>query len=439
MDKLIPTLYREYGKYINTSRAIPLATDGLKPVERRVLYSSYQIARERFVKSVRVDGHCLGHYHAHGSSYGSIVQMVKQGFLDPQGNFGSTLGTETSSPAAPRYTECKLSDLSKKLAFQFIDHVPYVLSDLGIKEPVFLPSMFPLCLLGTEYTFGIGFAYRTYIPHFRIEDLYKRLLWLLGKVKEKPTIKPLTNCNILSSDEEIETLLTKGKATIDVQGKIIRNNASYEVIVKSWPDNKTWISVLSKLKEFLDTGDMGYQDLSSMDLGTHVVFGVQKLRNRPEIFQKFIPKLQESLKGRISFDIIMVREDGNLATMSVDELLLDSFKMFESVNKTMLETGMKKVLEDMEEYKVLEKIKPILPKYITTKVTDVPSTIKKISTEASVPEEIIQKLLKKYRIHKLLSLDTDISELQKNLDLHKDLLANTKKFVLRQYHVWKGE
>ena len=59
MDNIIPVLYREYGKYVNSSRAFPLDLDGLKPVERKLLISAYQIAKDKFVKSARISGHCL--------------------------------------------------------------------------------------------------------------------------------------------------------------------------------------------------------------------------------------------------------------------------------------------------------------------------------------------------------------------------------------------
>jgi DNA gyrase/topoisomerase IV subunit A len=107
LDKLIPKLYKEYGMYINKFRALPLDIDGLKPVERRVLLSAYQIARDKYVKSARVDGHTLGHYHPHSSSYSTMVQLVGQGFLEGQGNWGNSIGIEDSPAAAMRYTECR--------------------------------------------------------------------------------------------------------------------------------------------------------------------------------------------------------------------------------------------------------------------------------------------------------------------------------------------
>ena len=175
MDQTLPKLYKEYGQYSNW-RNFPLDIDGLKPVERRVLLSAYKIARAKFVKSRQVDAYTIGHYHPHGECYGTVVQLVRQGFLIGQGNFGSNVGVEPIGPAAPRYTECKMDPRTLELAFKYIKYVPEIPTEMGDKEPAYLPTMIPICLLGSDYTQGIGFGYKTYIPCYTFEDLRGRLM-----------------------------------------------------------------------------------------------------------------------------------------------------------------------------------------------------------------------------------------------------------------------
>jgi len=180
MDKNIPCMYKRYGNYINSNRSFPLAIDGLKPVERRILLVAYQIAKDKFVKSARIDGTTLAKYHPHSSVYSSIVQLANQGFLNKQGNFGNNLGTDPSSAAASRYTEVKLSQHIDKIVFSnLLKYVPWELQETDENEPKFLPSQYPLCFLGKEYTMGIGFGYRTLIPCYHENDLKNRLKWLL--------------------------------------------------------------------------------------------------------------------------------------------------------------------------------------------------------------------------------------------------------------------
>ena len=269
MQKNLPYLYKDYGQYSNY-RNFPLDIDGLKPVERRVLLSAYTIARKKFVKSRQVDAYTIGHYHPHGECYGTVVQLVRQGFLTGQGNFGTNVGVEPVGPAAPRYTECKISQSILDLAFRYIDHAPVVETELGDKESLFLPTMFPVCLMGTEYTQGIGFGFKTFIPCYHLKDLHQRLLWLLGIRKRKPIISPITDCIITSPPDIVDSLLTTGKAKIEVDGVIEENTRNNTITLKSWAPGKRFESMLNKFSVELDSGMIGFTDLSVDE--TKIVF-----------------------------------------------------------------------------------------------------------------------------------------------------------------------
>ena len=151
MDTFLEKFYREYGEYVNSFRAFPLDIDGLKPVERRILLTSYEVARDKFVKSAKIQGGVTGAYHPHGEVYGTIVQLHHQGFLDGQGNLGSYVGVEGCAPAAMRYTECKLERNTFNLAFELIDYVDRLESEMD-PEPPFLPTMFPFCIMDVTLT-----------------------------------------------------------------------------------------------------------------------------------------------------------------------------------------------------------------------------------------------------------------------------------------------
>jgi DNA gyrase/topoisomerase IV subunit A len=219
MKNFVPAYYKQYGQYSNY-RNFPMITDGLKPVERRVLLSAYKIAREKLVKSRQVDAYTIGHYHPHGETYGTIVTLVRQDMLIGQGNFGCNVGQEVEPPAAPRYTECKSSPKVLEMAFKYVKYVEWVDTELGSREPKYLPTMFPFCLMGNDYTQGIGFGYKTVIPCYHMKDLKKRLMWLLGVRKTEPIIKPKTDCKITGDDKVLKELLTTGIAKINVEGVI---------------------------------------------------------------------------------------------------------------------------------------------------------------------------------------------------------------------------
>lgn len=436
MDTLVPKFYKDYGLYVNSSRALPNFMDGLKPVERRVLLTTNTTARDKFVKCARVDGNNIGSFHPHATSYGTIVQLVKQGFLDGQGNFGNNIGIESSPAAAERYTECKLSKKTLNMALRLINYVDWKESELD-DEPDFLPTMFPFCLLGEKFTEGIGFAFKTLIPCYSLDDLKKRLLFLLGKEKERPIIKPVTNCKILSKDDDLENLLTTGKGSIIFQGIYKISNLKCKVAIKSFPPGRSFQSILGKFQKELSNQDIGWIDESSSDNGgTHIVFEVLKQRNRDEIFKTFIKKLESVLTSTVSFEInVFDSEIKNVKTTSVDEMLVNTFKMYLNVNMRMLKENEIKINLSILEHKLLEKLKKPLIKYLKNKeIIEVDKIVEEISIEINEDKEKIKDLLQKYRITKLLTYKADFNELNEKLETIKNNIKNIGDFVLEQYH-----
>jgi DNA gyrase/topoisomerase IV subunit A len=431
MDLNLPRLYKEYGIYSNY-RNFPLDIDGLKPVERRVLLSAYKIARNSLVKSRQVDAYTIGHYHPHGECYGTIVQLVRQGFLLGQGNWGSNAGVEPVGAAAPRYTECRIHPKTIELAFKYIDHVPWVDTELGDREPFYLPTMFPVCLMGIDYSQGIGFGFKTYIPCYQVPDLYQRLLWLLGLRKQKPIISPITDCNILSDKKELDGLLTTGKAQIKISGIIKIDNKRNKIVLNSWPPGKRFRSFLNKFSKELNEGLIGYVDLSSGNQ-TKISFEVLRERNRDKIFNEFVAKMQEALLGVISFDTIVVDTDQKVLTKSIDNMLLDTYKMFCTANETMLKYEIKNNKETIDEYNALEIVRKPLSECIKSGF-DAIESIEIIEKETGVKAEVIRFLIGKYRISKLLTLDTDTTELKNKIINFENSLKNLTEFVLEQYN-----
>jgi DNA gyrase/topoisomerase IV subunit A len=403
----------------------------LKPVERRVLLSAYKIARDKLVKSRRVDAHTTGHFHPHGSCYGTIVQMVRQGFMIGQGNFGTNVGVEPVGPAADRYTECRMHPKTLEMAFKYVKHVPWIDTELGDTEPAYLPSMFPVCLMGNEYTQGIGFGFKTFIPCYTVNDLYQRLLYLLGIRKRKPIIAPITDCIITSDKKTLDKLLTKGKAKIAVEGIVEINKRTNEATLKSWPPGKRFQTFLNQFSKELNDGMIGFTDLSVEE--TNIVFQVIRERSRDRIFDQFVEKLTEVNKGFISFELIVVDQNQKVLTKSVDQMLLDTYNSFTQANEKMLNYEIAKIDETIIEYDALIKIRPIIAKSATTKMT-VDEVLDVIESKTDVSRDLAKSLMNKYKISKLLTLDTDTSDLNNSKKEFQNHLANLNEYVLEQYN-----
>ena len=434
MDQTLPRLYKDYGQYSNY-RNFPLDIDGLKPVERRVLLSAYKIARAKFVKSRQVDAYTIGHYHPHGECYGTIVQLVRQGFLVGQGNFGSNVGVEPVGAAAPRYTECRIDPRTLELAFKYIKYVPEVPTELGAQEPLYLPTMIPICLLGNEYTQGIGFGYKTFIPCYAFNDLKNRLMWLLGHRKTEVVPVPISDCTVTASNADLKQLLTTGKMKLDVEGIIEENPKQNKVILKSWPPGKRFQSILNKFSKELDAGLVGFTDLSSTD--TKIVFQVLRERNRDKIYQEFVAKLKEVIKGAISFEITVVNIDSKVIVKSIDHLLLDTYQMFSEMNEKMLRDEIARISDVIEEYNLLDIIRPTLASCIGQGL-DIEATMAEIKRATIITDDSgVRELIDKYKIKKLLTLDTDSDELNIQREELTKTLASLDTFLIEQYSKFK--
>jgi len=442
MDNTVLRMYKRYGLMVNSNRMLPLDIDGCKPAERRVLVTLYQLAKDKLVKCARIDGDCIGKLHPHGSVYGSLVQLYYQGFIQAQGNFGNKYSIEESPPAASRYTECKLKKETVNLMFRLINYVPWKISEIedpDIQEPEYLPTMFPVCLMGNEFVDNIGFGFRTVIPTYKKEDLNKRLLYLLGKRKDKPTIKPITNCEILNSDKDLEELLTTGKMKITFKGIFKLDPTKSKVIIKAMPPSKSFESLLNKFDSELNNQDIGWRDESAhINDGTHIVFEVLKSRNRDLIFKTFVKKLNDNLQNSISFNLLVVDyETRTPKLMSVDEMLLKTYNMYKNTNELMLKSEEERFKILINENKLIQQIKPSLSKQLQSKETDVDKIIDEIANDTFIDRNIIKELIQKHRISKLLSVKDDLKELEiKILDI-VDCIKNIDKFVLKQYEELK--
>ncbi len=180
VGELLDKNFIEYASYVIKERAIPELLDGLKPVQRRILHSLWEIDDGKLHKVANVIGHSM-RYHPHGdASIGDalVVLANKEYFIEKQGNYGNVL---TGDPAsAPRYIECRLTDLAREALFnpeitQFVDSY-----DGRNKEPVCFPCKIPYVLLQGAEGIAVGMATKI-LPHNFNEVLNAQIDYLEEK------------------------------------------------------------------------------------------------------------------------------------------------------------------------------------------------------------------------------------------------------------------
>ncbi|HEX7070769.1 MAG TPA: DNA topoisomerase IV subunit A [Rhodothermales bacterium] len=260
--------YLNYALSVITSRALPDIRDGLKPVQRRILYAMFTNLRlypdGRYRKSATVVGEVMGKYHPHGDSaiYEAMVRMaqdfsLRAPLVDGHGNFGSLDG---DSPAAMRYTEVKLRPLAmemlEELRKQTVDFRPNF--DGTLSEPVVLPSRFPNLLVNGASGIAVGMA--TNIPPHNLGEVVDaaihmvdsrqaRVETLVEKYIKGPDFP--TGGRILNSEEELVEIYKTGEGAIDIRGDY-EVEGKTRIIITSIPYTITKSDLIEKIAEHIE-------------------------------------------------------------------------------------------------------------------------------------------------------------------------------------------
>lgn len=240
LHRRVDRSFLEYASYVIRDRAIPNLEDGLKPVQRRILWALHTMDDGRFIKVANVVGETMK-YHPHGdASIGDalVVLTNKRYLIEGQGNFGNIFTGDLA--AAPRYIECRLTELARNEIFndEITEFVPSY--DGRSKEPVTLPSKLPLLLmLGTE---GIAVGLSAKILPHNFPELLEAQIAILKKQPFKCLPDFQTGGLMNARDYQ------DGKGTIKVRAKIkVKDDST--VVIKEIPPTTTTDSLMASIED----------------------------------------------------------------------------------------------------------------------------------------------------------------------------------------------
>lgn len=267
LEEVIGDRFGRYSKYIIQERALPDARDGLKPVQRRILYAMHVEGNthdKHFRKSAKTVGNVIGNYHPHGDSsvYEAMVRMsqdwkLRNVLIEMHGNNGSNDG---DPPAAMRYTEARLSAISSELLRDIdkrtVDFVPNF--DDTSNEPTVLPAMFPNLLVNGST--GISAGYATEIPPHHLEEIINAVIYRMDHPKS--TVDELMEFvkgpdfptgGIIQGVEGIKKAYETGKGKIIIRGKTevesIRGGKQ-QIVITEIPYEVNKANLVKKIDEF---------------------------------------------------------------------------------------------------------------------------------------------------------------------------------------------
>ena len=286
LERAIHDYMMPYAESVILDRALPRVEDGLKPVQRRILYTMHELNMKPdgpYKKSARVVGDCLGKYHPHGdtSVYGAMVNLaqdfnMRAPLVDGNGNFGSIDG---DSAAAMRYTEVKLAPLACELLRDLDkDTVKWNKNfDDSLKEPDVLPGKFPNLLVNGSAGIAIGLA--TKIPPHNLTEVIDGTVAVIDN--PKITIDELLGIirgpdfptgGFIAEGDSFKDIYTTGRGKIIMRAKVdIENdNGKQNIIVHEIPYNVNKSSLQIKIKELRD-------DLAEKQGKNSILAGIQEI------------------------------------------------------------------------------------------------------------------------------------------------------------------
>ena len=263
LKKYAEESYLNYAMYVILDRALPNVGDGLKPVQRRILYAMSELgldASSKYKKSARTVGDVIGKFHPHGDSaaYEAMVLMAqnfsfKYPLVDGQGNWGSQ--DDPKSFAAMRYTESKLTNFANLLISELksgtVDWQPNF--DGSLLEPVIFPSKLPIILLNGTSGIAVGMA--TDIPSHNINEVIDATIKVLEKPKSdlNDLLKIIkgpdfsNDAPIVASSDELHEMYLSGRGGFKIQSQW--KQEKNEIIINALPYQASGSKILEQIAE----------------------------------------------------------------------------------------------------------------------------------------------------------------------------------------------
>src|SRR5471030_294069 len=380
--------FLDYASYVIRDRAIPNLADGLKPVQRRILWALHEKDDGRFIKVANVVGHTM-QYHPHGdASIGDalVVLTNKRYLIEGQGNFGNIF---TGDPAAAsRYIECRLTELARTEVFN--DSITGFIAsyDGRNKEPVTLPCKLPLNLMLGAEGIAVGLSARL-LPH-NFPELLEAQIAILKKQPFKCLPDFMTGGLMDARD------YSDGKGSVKVRARIKTRDES-TVVIKEIPPTTTTDSLIASIEDAVQKGKLKVKSINdftseNVEIEIKCPAGVDA--------EKLVDALYAFTDCEVSIaSRIVVIKDNRPVELTVSEILRENTDQLVAILKRELELREKNLLDELH-YRTLERI------FIEERIYKL---IEKCKTNEAVMEAVREgfKPFKKQLVREIVDADVE--------------------------------
>ncbi len=437
--------YINYAMSVIRGRAIPDVRDGLKPVQRRILYTMAQLglaSNRAHKKSARIVGEAMGKYHPHGDQpvYDTMVNMAqpfsyRYPLVDGQGNFGSIDGDE---PAAMRYTEARLTALAEEILAEIeentVDFVPNF--DDSLSEPVVLPAKVPNLLLNGSWGISVGMT--TQIPPHNLSEVIDALVYMLDKTDA--SLEELMQFvqgpdfptgGIILGREGIKEAYSEGEGKIRLRG--VAHVEDQAIIISEIPFQVRKSTLVEAIANKVRAGDIeeisDLRDESDRE-GIRIVVELKRGSNPQLVLQKLYK--YTPLEWTFGANCLVIVE-GNPRRLSLKELLYyflvhrrevvrrrTQFRLNAAQERAHLLEGMLKALEHRDEVIAL-----------ISKSKDVAQAMEALQKRYKLSEKqadaILKMQLRRFTALETQELSQEHEEKQRAIKEYKEILASPQK------------
>ena len=447
IEDIMHTAYLQYSLSVNVGRAIPDVRDGLKPVNRRILYAMKRLGLTKshaYTKSAKVVGEVIGNYHPHGdnSVYDAMVRLaqpfsLRMPMVDGHGNFGSIDGDPA---AAYRYTECRLERLAEEMLADLdkdtVDMMPTF--DESSEEPSVLPARFPQLLVNGTTGIGVGMA--TSIPTHNLAEVINATVALLDnpKASVEELMRHLPGPDfptgaIIRGVSSIRQFYTTGRGSIKMRARaeIVEDNNRERIIVTEIPYAVNKASLVESIADLVRDkkvqGITGIRDETSLKAGVRIVIDVK----RGVMASVILNQLYAHTQLETTFPCTMLVVDHNRPRV------MNLAQVLQAYLDHRMEVLIRKTKFDLAKAQARAHIVEGFLKALDI-IDEVVNTIRESKTKADASEalqsrfgfsELQAAAILEMRLHQLTGLareelDAEFAELCANIKYFNDLLAS---------------
>ncbi len=454
IEKEMSSSYLDYAMSVIVARALPDVRDGLKPVQRRILYAMDGLglaSNSPHKKSARIVGEVLGKYHPHGDApvYEAMVRMAQEfsmryPLVSGQGNFGSV---DNDPPAAMRYTEARLALIAEQMLVDIDkDTVGFMANfDDSLKEPLVLPTQLPNLLVNGSAGIAVGMA--TSIPPHNLTEVCDAIAYLIEN--PEATVDELTQfvkgpdfptAGIIRGGEGIKNAYATGRGKVVVQAKAMIGDGAgggrQQIVVTELPYQTNKAALVERIAELAKNkkveGISGLRDESDRQ-GMRIVIELKR-EAQPK---KVLNNLFKHTAMQSSFFVNMLAlVDGQPRVISLKEALQyfidfrhqvitrrSKFELKQAKARAHILEGLKIALDNID--KIIATIKKSATAEAARKALMDGFGLSQLQAQA-----ILDMQLRRLANLERKKIADEYAELLKTISYLEDLLANRKRMLL---------